>query len=158
MLLGQQDWLDAGLEALRWLAGQQTAASGHFRPVGSETFGRDGTSLPFDQQPLEAQAAIDAARAASLATREPFWQQHAERAYQWFLGANDRGIALADPVNGSCCDGVTPRGRNENCGAESILAYQLGHYSLKKLRPADGQRLPSDPDRSQHPDGKVMHG
>lgn len=139
VLFGQQNWLDAGLEALRWLSELQTAASGHFRPVGSETFGRTGAWLPFDQQPLEAQAAIDAARAAFLATRDPFWLRHAERAYQWFLGANDRGIALADPVSGACCDGVTPRGRNENCGAESILAYHLGHYSLKALRQSEGQ-------------------
>ena len=140
LLLGRQDWLDAGLTALRWLAKLQTAASGHFRPVGSETFGRVGTWLPFDQQPLEAQAAIDAARAAALATRDPFWLRHAERAYQWFLGANDRGIALANPTSGACCDGVTPRGRNENCGAESILAYHLGHYSLKALRQSEERR------------------
>lgn len=140
VLFGQQDWLDAGLEALRWLSELQTAASGHFRPVGSETFGHSGAWLPFDQQPLEAQAAIDAARVAALATRDPFWLGHAERAYQWFLGANDRGIALADPVSGACCDGVTPRGRNENCGAESILAFNLGHYSLKALRQSDGNR------------------
>ncbi|WP_298164028.1 glycosyltransferase family 4 protein [Novosphingobium sp.] len=144
VLLGRQDWLDTGLETLRWLAEVQTAAAGHFRPVGSETFGSNGTSLPFDQQPLEAQAAIEAARAAWHATRDPFWLRHAERAYQWFLGGNDRGVVLADPASGSCCDGVTPRGRNENCGAESILAYQIGHYSLKALQRSADQRLPPD--------------
>ncbi|WP_298188742.1 glycosyltransferase family 4 protein [Novosphingobium sp.] len=144
LLLGRQDWLDAGLAALQWLADYQTAASGHFRPVGSETFGLDAASLPFDQQPLEAHAAIDAARTAALATHDPFWLRHAECAYQWSLGGNDRGIVLADPATGACCDGVTPRGRNENCGAESILAYHLGHYSLKALLQAAEARQPLD--------------
>lgn len=142
VLLGKQDWLDAGLETLHWIAQLQTAPSGHFRPVGSETFGRDGEWLPFDQQPLEAQAAIDAARAAWLATRDPFWVRHADCAYQWFFGANDRGVVMADATGGLCRDGVTPRGRNENCGAESILAFHLAHYSLQALNQAGGWRVP----------------
>ncbi len=158
VLLGRQDWLDTGLETLRWLADRQTAAAGHFRPVGSETFGRDGTSLPFDQQPLEAQAAIDAARTAWRATRDAFWLRHAEQAYQWFLGANDRGVILVDPAFGSCCDGVTPRGRNENCGAESILAYHLAHYSLKALQQAAQHRQPPDQYLSPSADTKVLRG
>jgi glycosyltransferase involved in cell wall biosynthesis len=156
VLLGRQDWLDCGLEALHWLARYQTAASGHFRPVGSETFGRDAASLPFDQQPLEAHAAIDAARTAALATRDPFWLDHAERAYHWFLGGNDRGIVLADPASGSCCDGVTPRGRNDNCGAESILAYHLGHYSLQALHRAAEQHLPPDQAPFARPDSEAL--
>lgn len=158
VLLGRQDWLDTGLKTLRWLADVQTAAAGHFRPVGSETFGRDGTSLPFDQQPLEAQAAIDAARSAWLATRDAFWLQHAEQAYQWFLGGNDRGVILADPAIGSCCDGVTPRGRNENCGAESILAYHLAHYSLKALQQSADLRLPPDQCHSIESDTRALRG
>lgn len=51
---------------------------------------------------------------------------------------------LADPATGACCDGVTPRGRNENCGAESILAYHLGHYSMKALLQAAEARQPLD--------------
>jgi len=156
ILRGRQDWLDTGLETLRWLAGWQTAAAGHFRPVGSETFGLEGASRPFDQQPLEAQAAIDAARTAWQATRDACWLLHAERAYQWFLGGNDRGVILADPILGSCCDGVTPRGRNENCGAESILAYHLAHYSLKALQQSTGHRQPPDHYLSAHPDTKAL--
>lgn len=156
LLLGRQDWLDTGLQTLRWLAQRQTAAAGHFRPVGSETFGRDGISRPFDQQPLEAQAAIEAASAAWLATRDTFWLRHADRAYEWFLGGNDRGVILADPASGSCCDGVTPRGRNENCGAESILAYHLAHASLKALQQSADQCLPPDLCHSEQPDSKAL--
>src|SRR5206468_8248151 len=32
-------YIDAGLRSLRWLMTQQTAPTGHFRPVGTESFG-----------------------------------------------------------------------------------------------------------------------
>lgn len=132
-LLERDDWTRAGLETLAWIAGRQTATAGHFRPIGSETFGRQHDSLPFDQQPLEAQAAIEAARSAWEASGERRWIDHARTAHAWFFGANDRGVVLADVTTGRSRDGVTPRGANENCGAESILAFQLGHYSMLAL-------------------------
>ncbi len=145
MALREDSYLAAGLDSLRWIAGQQIATSGHFRPIGSDTFGHAHTSLPFDQQPLEAQAAIDASAAAWRASRDPSWQDHALAAWRWFFGANDRGVALADLATGLCRDGVNPRGANENCGAESILAFQLGYYSLIGLM--RGQQSDSTSDR-----------
>ncbi|WP_206239114.1 glycosyltransferase family 4 protein [Novosphingobium terrae] len=132
-LLGEKNWLAIGLETLDWISRCQTGIQGHFRPIGSESFGRQGTWQPFDQQPLEAQAAIEAAHSAFVATGEKGWTDQALQVYQWFFGANDRGVVLADIATGRCRDGVTPRGRNENSGAESILAFQLGHHSLSRL-------------------------
>lgn len=130
---GRRDWLDAGLETLSWIAAQQTASSGHFRPIGSDTFGEERAYLPFDQQPLEAQAAIEAAAAAFTATGDGRWLEHAGKAWAWFFGGNDRGAVLADIASGRCRDGINPRGANANCGAESILAFQLSHYSMLAL-------------------------
>jgi hypothetical protein len=130
---GRSDWIASGLETLDWIARRQRAGGDYFRPVGSDTFGHSHTLLPFDQQPLEAQAAIEAAATAFAVTRDPAWIEHARIAYRWFFGANDRGVVLADPRSGRCRDGVTPRGANENCGAESILAFQLGHHALARL-------------------------
>lgn len=132
-LAGNAAWTQAGIETLDWIARRQIASSGHFRPVGSETFGKPHDQLPFDQQPLEAQATIEAAHAAYGATRDTRWIEHASAAYSWYFGANDRRAVLADLGSGRCRDGVTPRGVNENCGAESILAFQLAHYSLTSL-------------------------
>lgn len=140
-LLEERAWLTAGLDGARWLARLQTGAGGLFRPVGSNGLGRDREMLPFDQQPLEAQAAIECARAAHSIARDSFWIEHAEAAWRWFFGANDRGAVLADLATGRCRDGVTPRGRNENCGAESILALHLSRHSMLALH-AD-QPVPS---------------
>jgi hypothetical protein len=131
--LGRDDWRDTGLETLEWISRQQLAASGNFRPVGSAGFGRDYTFLPFDQQPLEAWAAIEAAASAYAATHDQRWVEHAVTAHRWFFGGNDRGVVLGNIASGRCRDGVTPQGANENCGAESILAFQLACYSIARL-------------------------
>jgi glycosyltransferase involved in cell wall biosynthesis len=142
-ILNRPEWIASGLETLEWLWNQQTAENGNFRPIGSEGFGQTGAHLPFDQQPLEAQAAIEAAASAHQVTGRSVWLARARTVYDWFFGANDRGTVLADLSDGRCRDGVTPRGRNENCGAESILAFQLGHYSLTRLSQAN--RLAATP-------------
>lgn len=129
-ILGDDEALQAGLETLAWIEEQQISPKGHFRPIGSESFGRKHSRLPFDQQPLEAQAAIEAACAAYRVTGDQRWYEHAQIAWHWFFGGNDRGVILADIETGRCRDGITPRGANENCGAESILAFQLSHYSM----------------------------
>ncbi|MGC1269855.1 MAG: glycosyltransferase family 4 protein [Croceibacterium sp.] len=138
MALDRPEFIQAGLETLDWIAGQQISASGQFRAIGSESFGRRHNWLPFDQQPLEAQAAIEASRSAYAATADARWFTHARAAWDWFFGANDRGVILGDLVTGRCRDGITPRGVNANCGAESILAFQLGHYSMLALARAHG--------------------
>lgn len=132
-VLDQFDWQREGLATLDWIIQRQTSHSGMFRPVGSETFGHAYDQRPFDQQPLEAQAAIEACVAAHALEPNERWIKHAHAAYAWFFGANDRGLALADITTGRCRDGVTPRGVNANCGAESILALQLSHVTMRQL-------------------------
>lgn len=124
---------EAGLAALDWLATFQTAPAGHFRPVGSDSFARPGESLPFDQQPLEAWATIAACGTAYKVIGSRIWRDHAETAYAWFLGANDRGIALGDLASGRCLDGLNPQGANRNSGAESVLAFHLAHLRMAQI-------------------------
>ena len=133
--LERQDWVDCGLETLTWITQKQTSAKSGFRPIGSDSFSRDEYRLlPFDQQPVEAWATVDAAAAAFEASGDPNWLIHAERAYRWFFGDNDRGIALANIETGTCKDGLTARGVNENEGAESVLSLQLANCTLRRLK------------------------
>ncbi len=64
----------------------------------------------------------DACAAAFDATGDERWADRTLLAAEWFLGANDTGVALFDPASGGCCDGLKRDGRNENQGAESTLA------------------------------------
>jgi glycosyltransferase involved in cell wall biosynthesis len=131
---GRQSYVSAGLRSLRWLMALQTAPSGVFRPVGSQSFGA-GRQLPqaFDQQPLEATATIAACLAAWRANCNPAWRACAARAFAWFLGGNDLSISLIDLETGSCCDGLHPDRVNENQGGESVVSYLLGLAQMRLL-------------------------
>jgi hypothetical protein len=130
--MGEPHYSSAGLRTLRWLMTLQTAESGFFRPVGSQSFG-DLRRHPraFDQQPLEATASVSACLAAWRTDGDPSWKAHAVRAFEWFLGGNDLATSLIDPETGSCCDGLHPGRANENRGGESVVSYLL---SLAEMR------------------------
>jgi hypothetical protein len=137
--LERQELIATGLRTLDWIVGQQTSPEGRFRAVGTDSFGRPYEGpLPFDQQPLEAQATIDACAAAFKATGDPRWVEEANRAYRWYLGQNDLDLPLATAQDGGCFDGLMPGGLNRNQGAESILALQLASCAISALGKAAG--------------------
>lgn len=123
-----------GLRSLTWLIARQTAPAGHFRPVGSHSFGEfRRPPRAFDQQPLEAAATISACLSASRVTDDIVWWVEAERAFAWFLGDNDLAIPLVDADTGSCRDGLHPDRANENCGGESVVSYLQGLTELRRM-------------------------
>jgi glycosyltransferase involved in cell wall biosynthesis len=141
-------YVSAGMRSLRWLMRLQTASSGHFRPVGSQSFGAEHQApQPFDQQPLEAAAAIAACVAAWKAGADPTWRTEAARAFAWFLGSNDLSLPLVDLETGSCRDGLHPDRANENRGAESAVSYLLAVTEMRALAALSGDRTTSAPSR-----------
>jgi glycosyltransferase involved in cell wall biosynthesis len=132
--LERDDLVAVGLTTLDWIVSKQTNPQGRFRAVGTESFHRPyGEPLKFDQQPLEAQATVDACVAAHEATGDSRWLAEARRAYGWFLGDNDLDMPLATTADGGCFDGLQPAGLNRNQGAESILALQLASCAISGL-------------------------
>jgi glycosyltransferase involved in cell wall biosynthesis len=135
------DWLAVGLDSLAWLGTIQTAPNGYFRAVGSATLSKPyAPPTPFDQQPIEACATIDAALAAFEATGHAKWMTMAKAAHAWFYGENDLGLALSDK-KGGCYDGLCPNGLNRNQGGESILALQMANAAMAHARQT---QLPQD--------------
>ena len=135
---GSNVYCEAGLDSLRWLMVKQTAASGYFRPVGTESFGQMyGTPARFDQQPVDATATIAACLAAASADGSPEWPAGARRAFDWFLGANDLEIPLVDVETGGCLDGLHADRPNQNMGAESVLSYLLALVDIRQLLRTD---------------------
>ena len=128
------DYLAAGLRSLRWLMTQQTASTGHFRPIGTAGFGElRQPPRAFDQQPVEAAATIAACLTAWRAEGDAEWKAIATNVFAWFLGRNDLSIALVDPETGSCRDGLHPDRANENRGGESVVSYLLGLADIRQL-------------------------
>ncbi len=126
--------LETGLKTLRWLVQLQTSPANAFRPVGSNGFYRRGQERPqFDQQPIDAQATISACIEAYHATHDMFWVTEARRAFEWFLGRNDLGLALYDAGTGGCRDGLHVDRLSQNQGAESTLAFLLSLAEMQAL-------------------------
>ncbi len=129
----------AGLEALDWLTlVQRCEVKGHFVPIGSHGFYSKKTEKGrFDQQPIEACAAVSACLQAYRATGKGRWRKDAWAAFNWFLGDNDLQIALYDPTTGGCRDGLHPDRANENQGAESTLSFLMALLEMRKLEESD---------------------
>jgi glycosyltransferase involved in cell wall biosynthesis len=124
----------AGLDSLNWLADLQRSKipNGHFVPIGSNGFyERGGEQARFDQQPVEAQTMISACLEAYRLTRDPCWYKEAQRVFEWYLGRNDLGLSVYDPMTGGCHDGLHPDRVNENQGAESTLAFLQSWLELR---------------------------
>jgi glycosyltransferase involved in cell wall biosynthesis len=129
--------LELGLKTLRWLIKIQTSDTGSFRPVGSNGFFPRGRERAvFDQQPIEAQVTISACIEAYHATGDPSWVAEARRAFEWFLGRNDLGLALYDSTTGGCRDGLHIDRLSQNQGAESTLAFLLSLAEMQALHNA----------------------
>jgi glycosyltransferase involved in cell wall biosynthesis len=137
--LSEPAYTNAGLRTLRWLMDLQTSTEGIFRPVGSDSFG-DKRKHPraFDQQPLEATAAVAACLAAWRPDGDPMWRAAAEMAFAWFLGSNDLSAPLIDLQTGSCRDGLHPDRANENRGGESVVSYLLALTDIRRLSRTTG--------------------
>lgn len=119
--LGRDDVLANGLTLLRWLLDRQVV-DGRLSVVPVDGAGPGDVAPGFDQQPIEVAALADACARAAAVTGDTDWQRGVELAISWFAGANDLGVAMADPLTGGGYDGLTPHGPNLNQGAESTLA------------------------------------
>ena len=105
------------------------------RAFGSNGFYRRGSErAQFDQQPIEAQATVSACIEAYRATNDMAWVVEARRAFEWFLGRNDLGLALYDPGTGGCRDGLHVDRLSQNEGAESTLAFLLALAEMQALQ------------------------
>jgi len=129
----RSDMIDMGLRSLKWLLAIQTE-DGHFVPIGNKGwYEQGGPKARFDQQPIEANAMIEACVEAFNVTRDKTWIDSAVMCFNWFLGHNDLNMPLYDPKTGGCRDGLMADGINQNEGAESSLAWLLSLMALQKL-------------------------
>ena len=151
--LNRGDIIDIGKKALQWLIDVQTNEDGMLSIIGTEGwYVRGGQKAQFDQQPIEAQALIDACIEAYRVTREKHWLDHARKAFNWFLGDNDLRTPMYDFTTGGCRDGLHGDRVNENQGAESTLAWLLSLLSMHDLEMEQTLgELPADKTTKQRP-------
>jgi glycosyltransferase involved in cell wall biosynthesis len=136
---GDEGMLSAGIDSLSWLIETQLCQTkGHFVPIGSQGFYRQGGEpARFDQQPLEAAGAVSACLQAYRVTGESRWRSAAWSAFNWFLGDNDLQLPLYDSVTGGCRDGLHPERANENQGAESTLSFLMAQLEMRAMQESE---------------------
>lgn len=119
--ISQPALVDRGLYFLDFLLYVQTTGE-HLSLVGQDGWGPGEPQPQFDQQPLEAAALATACARAYVVSGRARYRDGVEMACRWFLGDNDAHTPMVDLTTGAGYDGLTPTGRNLNCGAESTLA------------------------------------
>jgi hypothetical protein len=132
--LGNNEFLDKGLEALDWYADQCTVDGGTIRLVGNRWRHADEPTPSDDEgdeQPLDAAALVEALIEASTHTGRAEYGRRAVGTFEWFLGRNTSGVAVYDFDSGGCHDGLGPDGLNPNEGAESTLAFLQALLALE---------------------------
>jgi hypothetical protein len=128
--------LDTALESLDFLIRLSVNERGQIRPVGNRGWCVPGRRALWDQQPLDVmKLALAVSKAFELTGRKGY-AEVAKRCLAWFHGDNDGGTALADPDEGSCCDGLGQYGANRNQGAEATISYLLTEAICRKLAEA----------------------
>ena len=140
-----ESMVSIGLEALDWLLStQRCEENGHFVPIGSQGFYRQGgEKARFDQQPIEAAGAVSACLEAYHVTGDNRWRAEAWSAFNWFLGDNDLQLPLYDSVSGGCRDGLHPDRPNENQGAESTLSFLMALLEMRSLERSEQMEISS---------------
>ena len=139
---GSQRGVNEALGLLSWLVDQEMSEHHFsFTPVGGRGPGPGpGETKPmFDQQPIEAWAMTSACANAFAHTHDQRWANACRVAGSWFLGNNDVGVAVFNPLTGGGFDGLEGNGVNLNEGAESSLAFVASMHQLKELPPLPAQ-------------------
>lgn len=124
-------YLDIAVNSLKFLVDTHFH-NGVFMPVGTNGwYMKKGKKATYDQQPIEASCMVEALIEAYHSTDLQEYVKYALQCFNWYHGANIKGVTLFDPKTSTCFDGITPKGLNENQGAESTLSYYMAYLALK---------------------------
>jgi len=134
---GEDRYLQVALKSMKFLTNTQTK-NGVFVPIGNRGWYKKGSDRAiYDQQSVEAACTTETAIAAFRNTNEEGYLKTAYEAFEWFFGRNLQGLTLYNQEDGSCCDGITPQGLNQNKGAEATLSYLQARLNFEELKQQD---------------------
>jgi hypothetical protein len=130
----EDKYLQVASKSMKFLINTQTI-NGIFVPIGNRGWYKKGSNRAiYDQQSVEAACTTEAAIAAFRNTNQEGFLKTACQAFEWFFGGNLQGLTLYSQENGSCCDGITPEGLNQNKGAEATLSYLQTRLNFEELK------------------------
>ena len=102
-------------------------------PIGHDGwYPKDGKRAIYDQQPINAEAMVEAYLTAYNVTGKKKYYDRAILSFEWFLGRNSSKRMVYNPENGGCFDGLQSNDVNKNQGAESTIAYLLSRLLVEE--------------------------
>ena len=130
LTLENEKYIEVAKRTCEFLLGNSFTGE-HFSFVGCNGwYERGQRRAEFDQLPVEAASVVMMLRSAYDGTRDKGFLRLQRKAFDWFLGANDLGLALYDFRTKGCNDGLMRGGVNLNQGAESILSFLLSLLAI----------------------------
>ena len=118
--------MDIISRSTEWLI-KTTIQGDTFVPVGNKSwYFRDAQGFVrsrYDQQPIEAHTMFDWLLAYNQQAAQPLSPAIIVAPYLWWYGSNSQRVLVFNQRRGAGYDGLTAHGRNENQGAESLLAH-----------------------------------
>lgn len=93
---------------------------------------KGGKKAAFDQQPLEAAAAVEAYIFAARALKNKSYLSRAIEAFEWYFGKNRNYRHMYDENTKGVFDGLIPTGVNQNEGAESIIGFLMAQSTIQQ--------------------------
>ncbi|MCH7919791.1 MAG: glycosyltransferase family 4 protein [Planctomycetes bacterium] len=113
---------------------ENSLKEGHLSPIGCNGWHKKGEKrAQYDQQPVDALWMVELGKFAYRFTQDEDYLKLMKTSFDWFLGDNDRDVAVYDRVTGGCFDGLCLRGTNINQGAESTLSAVLSLLSITEM-------------------------
>jgi len=142
---GNPDYRLVAEESIAFLISRITHR-GIFRFVSNRGWLHKGKeSQIFGEQPIEAAYTIFALEFFWRTTRDDYFQRLAFKAFDWFLGRNQLGQSLYNPVTGGCHDGLEEHEVNLNQGAESTLCYVMARLTMDEMIKSIPEKLDRRP-------------
>jgi hypothetical protein len=131
-IIGNKEYLEISMDSLDFLIDIEFKGS-LYQPIGSDGwYFKNSVKAEYDQQPIEASCIVEATiRAWKLSGKKDYLQRALE-AFQWYHKKNTAGADLVELSTFTCYDGLTPKGVNQNQGAESTISYYLAYFQLLK--------------------------
>jgi len=128
-------YLKTARESMDFL-GSITMGQPFFKPIGCNGWLVKGSPPAcYDEQPIEACEAIFSYIEYYEITKDKKYLDDAFKCFNWYKGANSKGLSLIDKETGACYDGLTENGLNLNQGSESIISY--GMAAMKNFKYID---------------------
>lgn len=148
--LGDARLLRIATEQLDFLIESCKDERGRIRPVGNRGWYTPQAKAQWDQQPLDVMKLALAALEAYRLAGKRHYREVIERCHGWFHGDNELSAKMADPEDGSCCDGLEEHGPNINRGAESTISYLLTEAIYHRYRSLVKEELDDAPNDEQN--------